>query len=98
MPTDELTTEDSDRAEALARLKKRRDFQGHVLVYLLVNAAVWAIWATTGSGYPWPAWLTGTWAIGLITNFWEVYVRKPITDTDVQREVDRLHHEHQSTR
>lgn len=97
MPTDELTTEDTERAAALARLKKRRDFHGHVLAYVLVNAAVWVIWATTGSGYPWPAWLTGAWAIGLIMNFWDVYVRKPITDADVQHEIDRLHPEHPST-
>ena len=94
MPTDKLITDDADRAEALARVKKRRDLNGHVLVYVLVNAAVWVIWATTGSVYPWPAWLTGAWAIGLIMNFWDVYVRKPITDADVQHEIDRLHTQH----
>ncbi len=94
MEPDELSTEAVERAEAIARIKKRRDFHGHVLVYVLVNAAVWVIWATTGSGYPWPAWLSGAWAIGLITNFWDVYIRKPIADADVKHEIDRVHPEH----
>ncbi len=79
------------RQEAIARLKKRRDFEAHVLVYVVVNAAVWIIWATTGHGYPWPAWMTGAWAIGLILNGWDVYARREITEDDIAREVDRLH-------
>lgn len=78
------------REQALERLKKRRDFQGHVVAYLVVNAALWAIWAVTGGDYPWPAWVTGGWAIGLLLNFWEVYMRTPITDADVEREMARL--------
>ena len=60
---------------------------------MVVNAAVWVIWATTGSGYPWPAWITGLWAIGLVLNAWDVYVRRPITEAEVQRELDRTHRE-----
>jgi len=80
-----------ERAAALARLRKRREFQNHVAAYLVVNAAVWVIWATTGAGYPWPAWLTGIWGIGLLLNAWEVYFRRPITDADVEHEIERLH-------
>jgi len=80
-----------ERELALARLKKRRDLQNHVAVYLVVNVAVWVTWATTGAGYPWPAWLTGIWGIGLVLNAWEVYFRRPITDADVEREIERLH-------
>lgn len=72
-------------------MKKRRDFEAHVLVYLVVNAAVWIIWATTGAGYPWPAWMSGSWAIGLFFNGWDVYARRSITEADIAREVDRLH-------
>ena len=80
-----------ERQVALARLKKRRDFQNHLVAYVVINAAVWAIWATTGAGYPWPAWLTGIWGIGLLLNGWEVYLRRPITDADVEHEIERLH-------
>jgi hypothetical protein len=73
------------------RLKKRRDFQNHLVAFVVINAAVWVIWATTGAGYPWPAWLTGIWGIGLLLNAWEVYLRRPITDADVEHEIERLH-------
>jgi hypothetical protein len=80
-----------ERQAALVRLKKRRDFQNHLVTFVVINAAVWVIWATTGAGYPWPAWLTGIWGIGLLLNAWEVYLRRPITDADVEHEIERLH-------
>jgi len=83
-----------ERQEALTRLKKRREFQNHLVAYIVINAAVWVIWATTGAGYPWPAWLTGIWGIGLVLNGWDVYLRRPITNADVEREITRLHTPH----
>jgi 2TM domain len=86
--TDE-TGQGNAREQALDRLKKRRDFQGHVVAYVVVNVALWVIWAVTGAGYPWPAWVTGGWAIGLVLNAWDVYFRAPITEGDVEREMKR---------
>jgi 2TM domain-containing protein len=83
-----------ERQEALARLKKRREFQNHLVAFGVINAAVWVIWATTGAGYPWPAWLTGIWGIGLVLNGWDVYLRRPITNADVEREISRIHTTH----
>jgi len=80
----------SEREQALRSIKRRRDLAAHALSYVLVNGAVWVIWAVTGGGYPWPAWLTGIWGIGLLTNAWDVYARPPITEQDVEREVRRL--------
>lgn len=84
----------SDRELALDRLKKRRDLQTQLVAFLVINAVVWGVWAATGAGYPWPAWLTGLWAIGLLWNAWEAYFRAPITEADVQRETERLRHQH----
>jgi hypothetical protein len=84
----------SEREQALIRLKKRRDLQGHLVAYLAVNAALWVIWAMTGAGYAWPAWVSGAWAIGIVLNAWDVYFRAPITEADVQREMQRLHPQH----
>lgn len=91
--TDENQIEETgtERERAVARLHKKRDFQGHLITYVVVNAALWAVWAVTGSDYPWPAWVTGGWAIGLILNFWDVYLRTPITEAEISREIDRLH-------
>ena len=88
------TDDEAIREQALERLKKRRDFVAHALTYVLVNAAVWAIWAATGAGYAWPAWLTGAWGIGLALNAWDAYGRRPITEADVRREIDRLRPQH----
>ncbi len=43
------------RDRALERLKKRRDFKTHVVMYVLVNAFLVVIWAvTTAPDFFWP--------------------------------------------
>ncbi len=79
-----------EREQALRSIKKRRDFTGHLVAFVVVNAAVWGVWAVAGAGDPWPAWLTGLWGIGLIMNAWDVYGRRPVTEADVEREISRL--------
>jgi hypothetical protein len=80
------------REQALERLKKKQDFRGHLLAFTMVNALVWTIWALTGSGFPWPLFVTGGWGIGVVMNAWDVYWRRPITEDAVRREVERLRH------
>jgi fatty acid desaturase len=93
---DELlaTTPDALRDQAVRRLKKRQDLKTHAVVYLLVNLVVWGIWIVvalgSGSWWPWPIFVTLFWGIGLIMNAWDVYVRKPITEQEVQREIERM--------
>jgi 2TM domain len=88
------TTPDALRKQALSRLKKRRDFKAHAFVYVLVNLVVWGIWAVVGtsahSWWPWPVFMTLFWGIGLVMNAWDVYLRKPITEEELQREMDHL--------
>lgn len=38
----------------------------------------------------WPGFVIGFWAIGLVMHAWAAFVSRPITDADVQREVERL--------
>jgi hypothetical protein len=78
------------REQALERLKKQQDFRAHVLVYAMVNALVWTIWALTGAGFPWPVFVTGGWGIGVVMNAWDAYWRRPITEAAVRREIERL--------
>jgi hypothetical protein len=89
-----MATDPELREQALGRIKKRRDLGNHVVVFVLVNAALWALWAVTATGYPWPAWVTGLWGIGLATNTWDVYGRRPITEADIRHEMDRLRPQH----
>ena len=92
--TEQLEQPKNDRDDAVSRLKKRRDFENHLVVYAIVNAAVWTLWLLTGHGYPWPAWISGGWAIGVVLNAWDVYVRRPITEEDIERELRRVRSAH----
>ena len=75
---------------AFRRLKKRQDFRAHLLVYVVVNAFLWALWALTSRGFPWPVFVTLGWGIGVVMNAWDAYWRRDITAADVDREVERL--------
>lgn len=78
------------REAAIKRLKKRGEFRSHLVVYLLVNAFLWGIWAVGDGGFPWPVFVTSGWGVGLLLDAWETYRRRPVTDQDVQIEMRRL--------
>ncbi len=79
------------RETAIKRLKKRGELRSHLVVYLLVNAVLWGIWAVgDGGGFPWPVFVTGGWGVGLLLDAWETYGRRPVTEQDVQIEMRRL--------
>ena len=82
------------REQAVRRLKKRRDFRAHLTSYVVVNTALWGVWAvigaTSGSWFPWPVFVTLAWGIGLTMNAREVYLRRPISEEEIQREMIRL--------
>jgi hypothetical protein len=85
-----MTPADDDlRKQARKRLEKRRDFSAHVVSYVVVNAMLIGIWAITGAGYFWPAWVLLGWGVGLALNAWDVFFRRPITEADIDREVGR---------
>ena len=100
MPQTELLDEvladtpEALREQALLRIKKRRDLRTHAVVYLTLNVVLWAIWAvigsTSGSWYPWPLWVTLGWGVGLAFNAWDVYLRQPITEHEIDEEIRRL--------
>jgi hypothetical protein len=83
------TATDSRRTAAIERLKNRRSFGQHLVSYVVVNAMLIGIWAATGGGYFWPAWVLGFWGIGLVMHAWTAFVQKPITEEDIEREMRR---------
>jgi hypothetical protein len=93
---DVMITDDVDREhvlhdKAVRRLKKQRDFRGHLLVYILVNTFLVVIWLLTDPhGFFWPVFPIAGWGIGVIMNAWDVYGRQEITEEDIHREMDRL--------
>ena len=84
------TREQAPRDRAVQRIKRRRDFHAHFLVYVLVNGFVVLIWAITGAdGFFWPVFPIAAWGIGLVMNAWDVYWRREITEQDIQHEMER---------
>ena len=78
---------DERREAAVARLKKKSDFKGHVMVYVAVNVFLVVIWVVTGSGFFWPVFPIVGWGIGVFFNWWDVYVRKGPSEEQIQREM-----------
>jgi hypothetical protein len=81
--------EDERRKAAIKRLKAKRDFYGHLVAYVVINAFLVGVWAMTDRGYFWPGWVLAGWGIGLVLNAWTVYFQREITEEDIQREMRR---------
>ena len=80
---------DELRQAARDRLEKRRDLANHAVAYAVVNAMLVGIWVITGAGYFWPAWVLLAWGVGLVLNAWDVFFRRPVTEEDIERELQR---------
>lgn len=85
-------TDSSDlRDRAIKRVKERRDFQAHLLAYVLVNAVLVAVWAVVGPAWIfWPAFPLLGWGIGLVFHAWNYFFGGRITEEQIQREMHRL--------
>jgi 2TM domain len=94
--------ESDDRlaAEAIRRIKARRDFRVHLLVYVAVNILMILIWLTTaataGAWYPWFVFPLTGWGIGVAAHGWAVHgsPSRPITQEAIAEEVERMRREH----
>lgn len=82
-------SEDELRKQARKRLEKRRDLGSHAASYVVINGMLVGIWAISGAGYFWPAWVMLGWGVGLALNAWDVFFRRPITEADIEREMRR---------
>jgi hypothetical protein len=83
-------TEDELRAAAVRQVKKKQDFRGHLIVYVLVNAMLVGIWAVTGANFFWPIFPILGWGIGVAMNAWDVYGRRPASEERIRQEMERL--------
>ena len=81
---------DGLRERALSRLKKKRDFHIHLLIFVMVNAFLVTIWAMTGSGFFWPIFPMVGWGIGLVANAWDAYGRDVPTESQIEHEMEKL--------
>jgi hypothetical protein len=76
------------RKEAVKQIKRKRLFQQQLLVFVIINVFLWIVWAVTGTGFPWPIFVTVGWGIGIALQAWTIYgVSRPITEADIKREM-----------
>jgi hypothetical protein len=79
----------AERAEAHKRLDRRRKLVTDVVAYVAVNAFLVVVWLLTGAGYFWPGWVMAGWGVLLALDVWDVLLRHPITEADIDREISR---------
>ena len=84
-----LMNDDDARKQARQSLENKRGFWNFFVVFLVVSAGLVGIWALTGSGFFWPVFPIGGMAIGVAFSAWGAFGEKPITEADVDREVER---------
>jgi hypothetical protein len=81
-----------EREVARRCVQARRDLASHFVAYVVVNLFLVAVWAFTGAGYFWPAWVIFVWGSGLVLHAWDVFFRRPVTEADVDTELSRHQH------
>jgi hypothetical protein len=79
------------RDQVIRRLKKRRDFQVHLLTYVLFNAFLVAIWAISNlHSFFWPIFPILGWGVAVVLNAWDTYRPEEFTEEQIQREMEHL--------
>jgi hypothetical protein len=84
-------TPSDPREAAIQRIKRKRQFQYQVLIFVVINVFLWVLWAVNDFGFPWPIFVTVGWGIGLATQAWHIYGGggRPITEADISREMQK---------
>lgn len=67
--------EDLIRQRVEKKLKARSEFLQHLTVFLAINGICWLIWIFSRGGFPWPAFVTATWGIGLVNQYVDYYYK-----------------------
>ncbi|GAA2094765.1 hypothetical protein GCM10009841_05470 [Microlunatus panaciterrae] len=75
--------------QARKRAEKKRKFRGDVVVYAVINSFLVIIWALSGFGYFWPAWVMAGWGVFVALAGWDIYFRREITEEDIQKEMGK---------
>ena len=78
--------------EARKKVKAKREFYKHLVVYVVVNIILVIIWAfPAGGGYPWFWWVIGGWGIGVLFNFLDVFVWQRRGDKGaIEKEAEKI--------
>lgn len=92
----ETTQERDDRLWRIA--KARAGFKSHLIIYLVINMGLWAVWFLTDSdktnGTPWPVWPALGWGIALSFQYFNAFHKDPFGDT--LKEYEKLKEQQQT--
>ena len=78
---------------ARKRVKDKKEFFSHLMVYIVINAMFVVIWAITRAGYPWFVWPLLGWGVGLAFHGLSVFVFDGTGNwekSEVEKEAARL--------
>jgi uncharacterized ion transporter superfamily protein YfcC len=75
--------------QARKRVERKRKFSADLVAYVVINAFLIIVWAASGMGYFWPAWVLAGWGMLLVLDAWNVFFRRPVTRTDIENELRR---------
>ena len=59
----------------MLRLRKKREFGGHLVAYIMVNTLLVVVWGVTGAGFFWPLFPLMGWGIGVVFHAWDTFGR-----------------------
>ena len=84
--------DDSDlREQAKARLESKQKFWKTLVIFVVVNAFLVAIWATnTPRGSFWPIWPILGMGIAVAFSAWEAFGGGTITEKDIEAEMRKM--------
>ena len=87
-----MVSDDELRKIAKKKVKEKIGFYVHFLIYILVNAFLFAqwFWITDGVGYPWVIPTTVGWGIGVLAHFIGVFVIDPHSEKLEEIEYQKL--------
>lgn len=88
-------SEESIYEEARKRVEAKKGFYKHLVVYIVVNIMLVLIWAfAADGGYPWFLWVLGFWGLGVVFNFFDVFIWPGKGDKRaIEKEADKIRRE-----
>lgn len=80
------------REQAVERIERKQKFVRDLVLYLLVNAGLWAFWAYEGADTNdlWPALVSGIWGVFLAHDAFRAYWEGPISEQQIEEEMRRI--------
>ena len=76
-----------EREAARRRIERKQKLRLDIAAYVVINAFLVGIWLASGRGAFWPGWVLAGWGVLLVLDAWKLFVRRPITEEDIDREL-----------